>query len=260
MIAIVQLRLRLTAAVLACALVLVGCTANPATPTPAALPGGGPSELCPEVDLRSPEGRQLNLTDTWLADDFGTYYLTQRASCLHWMGMSPALGGSVAGDWWTNVYVGQIGSDFGVHGEFADVPYRIDFGSTTPNSLELALNIGFLNDDQGEEWPTLHVASPEPRLGGWNWVPMEALPPREQYVATYRPEEDCPTIEMNGQHYELMTWSHDVAGTGQLLDEDGRVVVRPGDQVRIDGQVWPDQDTIGCLPLRLLAWEIEPLP
>jgi hypothetical protein len=65
---------------------------------------------------------------------------------------------------------------------------------------------------------------------------------------------------MNGQRYELMTWNHGVAATGQLLDEDGRVVVQLGDQVRIDGQVWPDQDTIGCLPRKLLAWEIEPSP
>jgi hypothetical protein len=183
--AFVRVRLSPPTAVFVWALVLVGCTANPATPSSAALPGGGPSELCPEVHLRSPDGRSLNLTDTWLADDFGTYYLTQRASCLHWMGMSPAVGGSVAGDWWTNVYVGQIGSDFGVYGEFADVPYRTDFGSDQPNSLELGLTIGFFNDEEGEEWPTLHVANPEPRLGGWNWVPMEALPPREEYVATY---------------------------------------------------------------------------
>jgi hypothetical protein len=253
--------LGLPAAVFVWALVLAGCTANPATPTPAAQPGGAASELCPDVDLRSPGGRQLNLTDTWLADDFGAYYLTQRASCLHWMGMSPALGGSEAGDWWTNVYVGQIGSDFGVYGEFADVPYRIDYGSTEPNSLELGLTIGFFNDEEGEEWPTLHVASPEPRLGGWNWVPMEALPPREEYVATYRSGEDyCPTIEMNGQQYELVTWRHDVAASGQLLDLDGQVILRPGDQVRIDGQIWPDQDTMGCLPLKLLAWELESLP
>ena len=98
-------------------------------------------------------------------------------------------------------------------------------------------------------------------LGGWNWVPMEALPPREEYVATYRSGEDyCPTIEMNGQQYELVTWRHDVAASGQLLDLDGQVILRPGDQVRIDGQIWPDQDTMGCLPLKLLAWELESLP
>jgi hypothetical protein len=258
--AFVRFRLSRPTAVFACALVLLGCTANPPSPTPAALPGGGPSELCPEVDLRSPEGERLNLTDTWLADDFGMYYMTQRESCLHWLGMSPAVDDAVAGDWWTNVYVGQIGSDFRVYGEFADVPYRIDYEGGAPNSLELGLAIGFFDDAQGDEWPALHVARPEPQLGGWNWVPIETMPPREEYVATYRNEGGCPSIEMNGQQYELNTWSHDVVPSGQLIDQDGRVVARPGDQLRIEAQVWPDHDTVGCLPLRLLAWEIEPLP
>ena len=252
---------------LASALTIIGCTAIEASPTPAEMPGDEATALCPEVDLRTPDGERLDLTGTWQADDFGTFYLAQREACLHWLGMSPALAefgaefGAEAGDLWTQVYVGQIGSDFRVNGEWSDVPYRDDDPSWMPNSGELLLSIGFFDDDQGQEWPTLHLVEVRggQGYGGLHWVPVQAMAPRSEHVGTYRFEAGCPSIELNGQRYELVEWLYDIAQDGQLLS-DGQVVARPGDQMRIDGQIWPDPDTSGCLPMLLLAWFFEPSP
>jgi hypothetical protein len=263
----VQVRLAVRVLSVTSALLIVGCTANQASPSPADVPGDDVSELCPEVDLRTPDGERLALTGTWRGDDFGEYYLAQRESCLHWLGMSSALAefgsdsGAQAGDLWTEVFVGQIGSDFRVHGEFSEVPYRIDDASWEPYSAELVLSVGFFDDDQGQEWPTLHFVEQRggEGYGGRHWVPVGAMPPRAEYVGAYRFEAGCPSIELNGQRYELVQWLYDNAQDGQLLS-DGQVVARPGDQMRIDGQIWPDPDTGGCLPIMLLAWFLEPSP
>jgi hypothetical protein len=223
-------------------------------------------ETCPEANLRTPTGAPLNLTGTWQADDFGTFSVAQRESCLHWLGMSPGFpdAGVPAGSWWTQVYVGEIGSDFGVRGEWSDVPYLYDYGSSeVPNSGELLLQIGFFEDDQGDERPTLHFVDVRggDGYGGRNWVPMDAMPPIAEYEGTYRYEGSCPSVELNGQLYELVQFEYDFAEGGQLLD-DGQVAARPGDPMRVEGQIWPDPDAEreGCQPLLFLAWEVEPLP
>jgi hypothetical protein len=260
-----DVRARVSLALLAFLSVLVmGCGANQPSSTPAGLGGGGgQGELCPDLSLRSPSGERLALTGTWFADDFGDYFITQRASCLHWLGMSPALAGAAAGEWWTNVYVGQIESDFSVHGEWADVPYLTDYSNFEPNSGEIVLRIGIFEDESGVEWPALHMVEVRDSRGGYggaNWAPSQAMPPHAEYVGAYRYEDGCPVLEVGGQRYELVLAQYWVADQGQILDDDAYVVARPDDEVRIDGQIWPDSDTsLTCssLPNRLLAWGLQ---
>ena len=245
-------------ALLASLVFVAACGAGEASSTPA---GGGSEatgELCPEANLRTPNGDVLHLTGRWLADDFGTFYMTQRESCLHWLGMSPSVEGFSAGDWWTQVFVGQIASDFTITGEWADVPYAYDIDDESPPSAELTLEIGFFDDDTGDEWPTLHlVEMPDGAgYGTFNWVAEEAFAPRTAFVGTYG-YSDCPWLEVAGTRYELAMWQYDVAADGQLLGEDSQILARPGDTLRVEGQVWPTTIPDICQPDLLLGWSIE---
>lgn len=248
----------LPVALVASLVFVAACGANQGSPTPA---GGGSQaagELCPDVNLRTPTGEALRLAGRWLADDFGTYYLTQRESCLHWLGQSSAVGGIPAGTWWTNVYVGQIATDFTINGEWADVPYRNDDEGVNLNSGELTLRIGFFDDDSGDAWPTLHLEEMRygEGYGGFNWVPEEAIPPAAAFVGTYG-YSDCPWLEVDGTRYELAEWQYVIAVDGQLLGEGSQIVARPGDTLRVEGQVWPTTIPDGCLPDLLLGWNVE---
>lgn len=253
---------RYRAALVAVLLIAAGCGTNPVSATPAAAPADASSDLCPPLSLRMPSGERLNLTGTWLADDFGTYYLTQRASCLHWLGMSPAVGESAAGDWWTNVYAGRVRTDFSVAGPWADVPYVGYSEGQTPNSGELTLHIGFFDDDAGREWPTLHLLEQQQGggFGGQEWVPTGSLPAPAEYVGTYGYEGGCPSLTVNGERYEIVEWQYDIADQGQLMGDGSQVLARPGDELRIEGQAWPLEDADGCLPDKLLAWDLDVSP
>ena len=250
------------AALLSAILLFSACGGNQASPTPAGVVDPGTAdELCPEVQLRAPSGDRVRLTGTWFADDFGDYFITQRASCLHWLGMNAAREDVPAGEWWTNVYVGQIASDFSVHGEWADVPYRSFYSEgEQPNSGEIVLNIDFFADDLGTEFPALHMVEVRDNAGGYggaNWIPTTAMPPRSEYVGTYRFEDGCPSIELSGQRYELVQNFLEIAAQGQILG-DGFVVARPGDQLRVEGQIWPDPGAVfSCKPNRMLVWNLQ---
>ena len=240
---------------------LAACGANQASSTPA---GGGnqvPDELCPDANLRAPNGDDLRLIGRWQADDFGTYSMTQRESCLHWLGLSPAVADTPAGGWWTNVYVGQMASDFTINGEWADVPYLYDYPGENPNSGELTLRIDFFEDDSGAEWPSLHLVEMRygAGYGGFNWVPEEAMPPRAEYVGIYG-YSDCPWLEVAGTRYELAEWQYEIAADGQILGEGDEIVARTGDTLRVEGQIWPTAIPDGCLPDLLLGWNVEVAP
>jgi hypothetical protein len=164
-----------------------------------------------------------------------------------------------AGSWWTNVYVGRLESDFTINGEFADVPYGYDFvEGENPNSGELTLDLAFFDDDAGAMWPTLQLVEirHSPGYGGEYWVPEEAMTPRAEFVGTYG-FTDCPWLEVDGERYELATWQYSTADQGQLLGDDNQVVARPGDELLVEGQVWPAPTPTTCMPDLLLAWQIE---
>jgi hypothetical protein len=248
-------------AIVLLALTLAGCSASQPSSTPADGLAGGPGPLCPEIQLADPNGDGVQLTGQWLATDFGTYSMTQRESCLHWLGLSPAIGEDPAGTWWTNVFVGRIESDFTINGEFADVPYPYYYDEgVNPNSGELTLDLTFFDDDSGAVWPTLQLVELQysPGYGGEYWVPEDALPPRAELRGTYG-FTDCPWLEVDGVRYELAEWQYETADQGQLL-EGGQVVARPGDELLVEGQVWPAPTPTTCVSDLLLAWHIEVAP
>jgi hypothetical protein len=260
-------RIRLTVpAVLLLGALAVGCSANQPSSTPVGAAAGDEAELCPEVSLRTPSGQRLDLTGNWSADDFGDYDMTQRASCLHWLAKGPAvpLDDAEPGDWYTNVFVGQIGTDLSVHGEWADVPSPYEYFEGQPNSGEIVLEIGSFHDDLGAEWPSLHMVELRDARDGYNgenWVPTNALPPRTEYVGRYEFENGCSYIELNGQRYELNGWQYDVADQGQIMGDGAQVLARPGDELRIDGQIWPDPNINSlCVPNKIIVWDLQVAP
>jgi hypothetical protein len=237
---------------------VAACGANQASSTPV---GGGSQdtrEFCPEANLRTPNGGPVRLTGRWQGDDFGTFYMTQRESCLHWLGMSPAVAEYSAGDWWTQVFVGQIASDFTITGEWADVPYAFDIEDENPPSEELTLGIDFFEDEGGTEWPTLHLVEVrgESGYGTFNWVPEEAFAPRTAFVGTYG-YTNCPWLEVAGTRYELAMWQYETAANGQLLGEGSQILARPGDTLHVEGQIWPTTIPDACVPGVLLGWNVE---
>jgi hypothetical protein len=114
-------------------LLLVACaTTSPAASPASSAPASAFAASCPAIDLRLPDGTQLDLTGAWVHTLSRTFHLYQSGSCLWWAGGQPdetlnpdLLGPSGAN---TMVFHGEVRSDFTIVGEWAilgdDVPVR----------------------------------------------------------------------------------------------------------------------------------------
>jgi hypothetical protein len=258
-----------TALALVAISMVAGCAAEPSEalgPASSDVQASGvpATAACPAIDLRMPDGQSVDLTGDWQGDDFGTYYFSQVHSCLHWLGQSNVPPEEPTGAGWTNVFTGRIAPDFTVEGPWSDLPYGFNADlqeGEVLNSGDLKLEIDFFEAD-GITRPTLHLLEEATRfgLGGWNFVPMDALDPRAEYTGTYGfdAENDCPWLDLNGRRYELIQWQWGIAEGGQLLGERGALVARPGDQIRVDGQIAAALRPQGCQADAMLAWDLAP--
>lgn len=137
------------ATLVALAVFSVSCArpAAPNLPTQAPSPAGETGLAdCPQIDLRSPAGNPVNLTETWYGSDSTVvYYLTQKGSCLWWAGgfatseTSPGfVFGGLGG--YTSVFAGHMSTDFTVEGTWVTVRARgslIDAGQSGTMVLEI---------------------------------------------------------------------------------------------------------------------------
>jgi hypothetical protein len=88
-------------------------------------------------------GRVVNLSGTWVANDGGTYWLHQVGNCLWWSGFSGQPDTPTMGKDFANVYVGRVGKNATsgapeVVGYWADVPRGAtnNFGSMVLGGLK----------------------------------------------------------------------------------------------------------------------------
>ena len=243
---------------------LAGCgTSQPPSGEPGASAAAA-DEICPAVELRTPSGESLELSGRWRANDFGQYFVSQRLSCVHWLGMSPSVDEETpAGSWWTQVFVGRLQSDFTMTGEWGDVPYQWE--ASQYNAGELDLKVDFY-DQGGRQWPAFHLVEQRggQPVGGVDWVLEESLPAAEEFVGTYGgtigDDGACPWIEVDGDRYEIEEWQGVIADSGQILGEGGEILARPGDQLRVVAQVSPVLGRAHCQPSAMLVWDLQPLP
>jgi hypothetical protein len=105
--------LRGLAVLLAASLVVLACD-GPAAPTPVA--GGD----CAPIELLGPDGRAIDISGAWSANDGGVYYIKQIDSCVWWSGLSD-FEGQEAGDEWVMAFRGTLDSSGILHGVFVDV-------------------------------------------------------------------------------------------------------------------------------------------
>ncbi len=213
-------------------------------------------DVCPEIDLRMPNGERLDLSGRWLANDGGSYFLSQRRSCLFWMGQSPAGDGYPAGGVWTNVFSGRIVSSFLIAGPWTDVPA---VASGSADGGELTLGVEFFELD-GDTWPALAMQSQEPPIfGGTAWQPEESLLEVETFIGTYGYDDPgCPWLEVDGERYSLVGKAY-VQGEHIFSSEDGRGVLE-GAQAHVEAQRAPALSDPDCQPGALLVWELYPAP
>ena len=118
----------------AVALVL-GCAGAPPPTAPGSPPAGGAGGAsCQPVELRGPDGRQLDLSGTWSGNDGGRYYIKQIDSCVWWSGLS-AFEGQSLGDEWIMAFRGTLDSDGVIVGDFVDVK------GTNPGSGTMTIRV-----------------------------------------------------------------------------------------------------------------------
>jgi hypothetical protein len=236
-----------------------GCSASD-SPTPTATPSASlaAEDICPEVDYRTPSGEPLDLTGRWLANDLGSYYMTQDASCLFWFGQSRPEGDDPAGAYWSNVFSGRIVSSFEVAGPWSDVP---TVAGASANSGRLRLEIGFFEVD-GVTWPALAMESQQPPnlFGGTAWQPEITVSAMETFSGTVGFEgSSCPWLEVAGQRYALVGY---VTGEGQhIFGQSGRGVGE-GAEARIEAQSATALGDPECesSAQQLLVWDLYPAP
>jgi hypothetical protein len=236
-----------------------GCSAS-ASSTPTATPNASlaAEDICPEVDYQMPNGERLDLTGRWLANDLGSYYMTQDESCLFWFGESPPMGDNQAGADWANVFSGRIVSSFEVAGPWSDVPTS---AGASANSGRLRLEIGFFEVD-GVTWPALAMEIQEPvnEFGGTAWQPEITVSALETFSGTVGFEgSSCPWLEVAGQRYELVGyWSIE----GQHIFSQSVRGVSKGAEARVEAQAAAALGDPGCEPSaqQLLVWDLYPAP
>ena len=238
---------------------LAGCSSQ-STSTPESSAAGSPmiEADCHRVDMRTPTGEPLDLTGRWRTS-LGSYYLAQDQSCLFWMGQSAPQGDHLAaGELWTNVFSGQISSDFVVAGPWSDVPTLPD---ATAHSGRLELGIEFFEQDD-VTWPSLRQRSQEPAnlFGDWAWQPEASLSDLTTMVGTVGIDDEvgwCSWIEVDGVRYEL-TGNVEVQGT-HVFDLAEATSVGVGETARVEG--WIAQALIGdCEATGVLVRILEPAP
>lgn len=244
---------------------LIGVLAGCASLAPSVEPGasaGAVEEICPSVELRTPGGDELDLSGRWQANDFGEYFLSQRLSCVHWLGMSPSIDDKTpAGSWWTQVFVGRLHSDFTMTGEWGDVPYQYE--APEYNAGELDFKVDFY-DQGGTQWPYVHFVGQRGgyQIGATDWVLEASLAARTEFRGTYGydPDPGCPWLEVDGDRYEIVEWQYPIAESGQIVGEGTQIIARPGDQLRVVAQVSPVLGFGDCQPSAMLVWDLQPLP
>jgi hypothetical protein len=241
------------------AVLLVACSpTQPADSVAPDAPVEFPNE-CSPVELRAPSGTIVDLTGTWQANDLGVYDLRQLGSCVYWTGKSSPLPGLEAGAEWTNVFVGNVRSDFTIVGRWADVR-----SSGTMQAGGLTLHIDF--DVSGEvEHPVLRLVEESGgAFGGQVWVLEESLPgPIDlQGILGGTAVDGCIWIDSDGERYELL------GGGGEWITRampvsvqtsDGRIVARLGDQIRVRGRPAALLGN-GCTEQVILVDELDPTP
>lgn len=231
------------------------------SPTPSVEPDASVQQEaseCPPVDLRSPSGTRVALTGVWRSNDLGVYTIHQDRSCLYWMGMSSDPG-SERGEFWTNVFIGTVRSDFTVVGRWGDVPYH-------PNhELErgtMTLRIDF-DQSGGPDYPVLREIASTGPFGGSVWVLEESLSAETDLDGIFggNVAQECNWIESNGQRYELIVSGEWVIRAVPLSVQtgDGRIVARVGDRIRVSGRL---SAALGseCTDQAILVEELDPTP
>jgi hypothetical protein len=240
--------------------VLASCVTNP-SPSGAAPGASEPAsdQACPSDELLTPAGEPLDLAGRWRANDLGEYFVSQHGSCIYWVGLGPGFEDRKPDTWWTNAFVGHLNSDFTIDGAWGDVPYQVDVADQADG--ELTLGVGFYDQD-GRQWPSMHLV--ERRAGccylRTDWVLDASLPARAVFTGTYQYDGECPWLEVEGQGYELVQTRYYLTSDGHLLDDQNEVIARPGDEVRVEGQVSPQLAAADCQPSAMLAWDLEPVP
>jgi hypothetical protein len=212
---------------------LTSCTSPSLAPPSASGSEPAASSACRSVDLRSPAGTPIILTERWRAPDGGTYYLRQSGSCVWFAGFSadaPSPGGERTATW-VNSYFGHLDSDFTLRGLWADLPWGLDNGTG-----ELDWRLTFAQVD-GEEATTLEVVAVSGGFGADFLVKPEA---RVELVGRLAPGADCDlAVEADdGTEYQLMSipdgWTY--TSPPGFLSPDGEQITE-SDSFAIRGEV-----------------------
>lgn len=247
---------RVRVLVVGLAVCLAGCLPSPSLSTePSPTGAAAIVDVCHPIDLRMPNGEALDLNGRWRSNHNGTYYMAHDRSCLFWMGQSAAEEDVPAGAFWTNVFSGQIISDFVVTGPWSDVPAQPDADA---NRGQLELGIGFFTQD-GVVWPTLRLRGQEPSdvYGDTAWQPEETLSDKATFVGTIGIDQpDCPWIEVDGQRHDL-TGYVGIEGS-HVFGSGGSGGVGVGEQARVEGWLGQALGDEGCQSDVLLVWSLGP--
>ena len=171
------------------------------------------------------------MTGRWRSPDGGTYYLRQAGSCVWFAGYSADTGvpGGVGTSDWTNSFFGELGSDFILRGEWADLPWGDDNGVGM-----LDWHVGFAEVD-GEEAITLEVIDATGGFGAG--VLLEPEMPVD-LVVRFRDVEGCVgVVADDGATFELASWPDGWSFTTQadFLGPNGEVI-GPSDEFVITGE------------------------
>jgi hypothetical protein len=123
----VKTSIQLLAATLTVLLLLAACDAA-AGPTP------GADIDCAPVELAGPDGRQVDISGAWDANDGGVYYIKQIDSCVWWSGLSN-FEGQEPGQEWVMTFFGRLDADARMRGSFVDVK------GTNPGSGTMTIRV-----------------------------------------------------------------------------------------------------------------------
>lgn len=249
-------------------LAILATSCNPTDRTATLAPGESvapESSECAPVNIVGPSGALVDLTGVWRSNDSGFYDIHQRGSCLYWMGMSN-YPGTEPGEFWTNVFIGTVGSDFTIIGQWGDVPFNPSIPSDGLGFGSMTLQIDFVQSGEVER-PVLRAVSRTGGFSGSAWVLEESLASVELEGifggnADNLLQTGCVWIESNGQRYELIGdggWLIRIDPPLRVEDETGRVVAREGDPLRIRG---PVSEALGtnCVENAILVEELDPTP
>lgn len=107
---------------------LAACTLG--SPAPSAVPSPTPNEspaeastTCDELNLRTPTGRQLDLTGTWELADVPIVRLVRQIGDCVWWEEFDAVPGEPRAQVYRRVYFGTLQSDLTITGHFGDIFY-----------------------------------------------------------------------------------------------------------------------------------------